>query len=162
MSTLWRFMKELKEKTFNEKSDDFTKAVSYCKKLLKQKLYHSKTVESKLKDRYTPRVVGKTMKYLESHSYFDNDLYVKKLKKLCMNKFYGKKRFKKMLNDKGIYNKENCYTYEEEEEILLIFLDLVWKKYSHLETIDYLKKLKYLLHYKGFSKTNAQKYIQFE
>ena len=76
-------MKKLNETTFNVKSDDFTKAVSYSKRLLKKKLYHSKTMEKKLSERFTPRVVEKTMNFLQRESYFDNEMYIQKLKKLC-------------------------------------------------------------------------------
>ena len=152
-------MKKLKETTFNAKSDDFAKAVSYSKRLLKQKLYHSKTIEKKLSDKFTSRVVNKTMKYLENQSFFDNDLYIKKLKLLCMKKFYGIKRFKKILNEKGIYNKENYYNFEEEGEVLISFVTYCEKKYASLEVDEYVKKLTYLVKYKGFSQFNIERYI---
>ena len=153
-------MKKLNETTFNLKSDDFTKAVSYSKRLLKKKLYHSKTMERKLSERFTPRVVEKTMNFLQRESYFDNEMYIQKLKKLCKQKFYGIKRFKKILNEKGIYNKEDCYGCQEEGEVLVSFLNYCEKKYENLEVNEYVKKLTYLIKYKGFSETNIERYLR--
>lgn len=153
-------MKEQKEITFS-KSDDFTKAVAYSKRLLKQKLYHSKTVQQKLENKYTPRVVAKTMKYLESHAYFDDELYINKLKKVCISKYYGVRRFKKILNEKGIYNKEHYYNFEEEREILIKFLQICKEKYKKLPFEEYMKKVDYLLRYKGFSSFNISKYSDY-
>ena len=153
-------MRKQKEITSNVKSDDFTKAVSYSKRLLKQKLYHSKTLQMKLEARYTDRVVAKTLKYLENQCFFDNELYIKKLKELCMKKYYGVRRFKKILNEKGIYNKESYYTLEEEGCVLNDFLEHCMMKYSKLDVDDYIKKVTYLVKYKGFSSFNVNKFIE--
>ena len=153
-------MKKQKETTFNDKSDDFSKAVSYSKRLLKQKLYHSKTLEIKLSQKFTTRVVVKTMKYLNSQCYFDNELYIKKFKELCIKKYYGIRRFKKLLNEKGIYNKEHLYTFEEEVDVLNSFLELCIIKYSKLSVEEYTKKITYLVKYKGFSHFNIAKFIE--
>lgn len=152
-------MKKLNETTSNAKSNDFAKAVSYSKKLFKQKLYHSKTIEMKLSQRYTPRVVMRTMKFLENEAYFDNDLYITKLKDLCIKRYYGIRRFKKMLNEKGIYNKEHLYNFEEEAYVLTAFLEHCIVKYGKLSTEEYVKKINYLVKYKGFSSFNIQKYV---
>ena len=153
-------MKKQKETTFNDKSDDFSKAVSYSKRLLKQKLYHSKTLEIKLSQKFTTRVVVKTMKYLNSQCYFDNELYINKFKELCIKKYYGIRRFKKLLNEKGIYNKEHLYTFEEEADVLNSFLELCIIKYSKLSVEEYTKKITYLVKYKGFSQFNIAKFIE--
>lgn len=152
-------MKKQKETTFNAKSDDFAKAVSYSKRLLKQKLYHSSTIELKLKQKYTIRVVEKTMKYLEKESFFDNKLYIKKLKLLCIKKYYGIRRFKLILNEKGIYNQEHLYSLEEEAEVLSSFLEYCTVKYSKLSLEDFTKKINYLVKYKGYSNFNIQKMV---
>ena len=152
-------MKKQKETTFNAKSDDFAKAVSYSKRLLKQKLYHSNTIELKLKQKFTTRVVEKTMRYLEREAFFDNKLYIKKLKLLCIKKYYGIRRFKLILNEKGIYNQEHLYTFEEEAEVLSSFLEYCTVKYSRLSLEDFTKKVNYLVKYKGYSNFNIQRIV---
>ena len=155
-------MKEQKETTFSEKSDDFSKAISYSKRLLKNKLYHSNTIEQKLHQKYTNRVVNKTMSYLNEANYFDNNFYVNKLKDLCIKKYYGIRRFKQILNDKGIYSKEHVYTFKEESKVLRDFLEICSIKYSKLDKEEYIKKITYLVKYKGFSKFNITKYFDTE
>ena len=114
----------------------------------------------KLSQKYTSRVVHKVIKYLEDQCYFDNNLYIDKLKDLCIKKYYGIRRFKKILNEKGIYNKEDCYTFEEEAQVLDKFLDLCYVKYGKLEREEYFKKINYLVKYKGYSTFNISKFIE--
>lgn len=138
------------------------KAIAYCKRLLKNKIYHSDTILNKLKNKYEWPVVKSTMSFLTANNYFNDEKYLQKLSILCIKKGYGNLKFSQMLKQKCIKNNYLYYTYQCEEQAIDNAYLLYGRKFQNFDGDEKRHKLIDKFKYLGFSKEAINYIIEKE
>ncbi|MEG0034481.1 MAG: hypothetical protein RR909_01740 [Bacilli bacterium] len=122
-------MKELLGKIGN--SED---AKKYITRITKKQLYHSDTIFKKVRCKYGNIIANNLRSYIKSKYADDDDLYVEKLKILCIKRRYGIIRFDNMLYAKGIFENRyhGKYSIEEEKKTKILLLKELNERYLEL------------------------------
>ncbi|MEG1565879.1 MAG: hypothetical protein RR342_03985 [Bacilli bacterium] len=131
-------MKELLGKIGN--SED---AKKYIERITKKQLYHSDTIYKKVRFKYGNIIANNLHSYIKNQYSIDDDLYVEKLKVLCIKRRYGIIRFDNILYAKGIFESKyhGKYSIEDEKKTKNLLLQELKGKYLELDDVSKANKI---------------------